>query len=359
MLTNTNGIFYFSIVFASIALIFLLNHAKCSNTTVIVTVTAGVNTTTSANASNATQSVTTEIDGVEVVIVSAIPTNQAVSNLTEELYVAPNNASSFNIGALIPMSFLGGLPNTDGVLIAESFKCSINFVNNNRGLIPNTFLTYSILDTEFNVNVAVNQALLLERNNTFAVVGPELDDQTVPVIDLYQPFNIPAISYASGNSLLSNGTVHPTFFRTWPNDGAQTRAMAETFRLLGWTFISALFTNDLYGQSGRNAFMSAVSRQRIRTTCLNVITPNLTAGLQNFAECLQNSDANVVLLWMGPQDAANTISVLFNITQNRRITFAASDRWALVTDITAFTQLAKPFTGLTFPASYLQGTQLN
>ena len=356
MLTNTNGIFFFfSMMFASGALIFLLKYVNCSTTTVNVTATEGASTS-NANGSNFTSSTTTEIDGVEVVIVSALPTNQAVSNLTEELFVAQNNASSFNIGALIPLTLDGMNPNTEGILIAESFKCSIAFVNNNKALIPNTFLTYSILDTSRDINLAVNQALLLERNNTFAVVGPEFDNQVVPIINIYQTFNLPLISYATGDSLLSNGTVYPTFFRTWPNDGAQTRAMAETFRLLGWTFISALFTNDQYGVSGRNAFQSAVSRQRIKTTCQNVITPNLTAGLQNFAQCLQDSDANVVMLWMGPQDAANTISVLYNITQNRRITFAASDRWALITNITEFTQSAIPFTGLTFPESYLQGT---
>jgi hypothetical protein len=359
MLTNTkDAFFFFFLVFASGGLVFLLNYVKCSSTTAVVTTTEGTNSTTSVNNSNSSQTFTTEINGVEVIMVSAIPTNDAVSNLTEELFVAPNNSSSFNLGALIPLTLDGNVVITDGVLLAESFKCSIAFINNNKGIIPNTYLTYTIQDTTLDINVAINQAILLERQNTFAVIGPQPDNQVIPAINLYQPFNIPLMSYAGGDSLLSNSTTYPTYFRTWPNDGAQARAMAETFRLLGWTFISALFTNDQYGVSGKNAFQQAASRQRIRMTCLNVITPNATQGLQNFAQCLQTSDANVVLLWMGPQDAANSISVLYNITQNSRLTFAASDRWALTTNITRFTQMSLPFTGLTFPPSYLQGILL-
>lgn len=292
-----------------------------------------------------------------VTVVSANATNTISSNLTYEYYALPNNNPSFNIGGLIPLS-INQAASRDGILLAESFKCSLNLINNNRGVIPNTSLTYSIQDTDTDINIAMNQALLLERRGTFAIVGPQFDNQVLPVTNLYNTINIPLISYGAGSTFLSNSTVYPTFFRTWPPDSGQARAMAETFRLLGWTFISALFTNDQYGQSGRSALLQATARQRIRITCLNNITPNATQGLVNFSDCLSTSDANVVVLWMDPQSASNAISVLYNNTLNRRITFVAANEWALMTNIKEFIKLGERVTGLSYPPSYLQGTQL-
>lgn len=296
-----------------------------------------------------------EDEGVTVVSAEAI--NTISSNLTKEYYAVPNNSPSFNLGGLIPLT-VNGQASRDGVLLAESLKCSLNQINNNRGLIPNTSLTYSVQDTGTDINVAMNQALLLERRGTFAIVGPQFDNQVLPVTNLYNTINIPLISYGAGSTFLSNATVYPTLFRSWPPDSAQARAMAESFRLLGWTFISALFTNDQYGQSGRSALLQATARQRIRITCLNNIAPNSTQGLVNFSDCLSTSDANVVVLWMDAQSASNAISVLYNNTANHRITFVAANEWALTTNITEFISRGERVTGLSYPPNYLQGSHI-
>lgn len=204
--------------------------------------------TLSTGTSTATNSTS---EGVPpLTIVSANTTNSITSNFTKEYFSIEVNATSFNIGALIPLSVMG-VASLEGVFLAETLKCAIDLTNNNRGILPNTFITYSIQDTDTDIDIATNQGFLLERRSTFAVVGPQSDDIVLPVINLYNTVNIPSISYGAGSTFLNNGTVYPTFFRTWPGDSFQARAMAETFRLLGWTFISALFTNDQYGQSGR------------------------------------------------------------------------------------------------------------
>lgn len=56
-----------------------------------------------------------------------------------------------------------------------------------------------------------------------------------------------------------------------------------------------------------------------------------------------------------PQSASNAISILYNNTLNRRITFVASNEWALVTNITEFIRLGQIGTNFTYPADYLQG----
>jgi ABC-type branched-subunit amino acid transport system substrate-binding protein len=236
----------------------------------------------------------TELEGV--VSVSAVANNTATSNLTTSEEAVPMNVTSFDIGALIPLTEFGEA-STDGILLAESFKCSLSFANNNRGILPNIFLTFSIQNTNDDINLAMNQALLLQRRGTFAVVGPQNDDQVLPVMNAFNTYTTPLVAYQAGDSQFNNGTVYASLLRTWPSDSAQAQAMADTFSLLGWTFISTLYTNDEYGQSGRTALSQALSSRRIKVTCLNVITPNATQGLVNFSNCLSTSDANVVVLW--------------------------------------------------------------
>lgn len=291
------------------------------------------------------------------VTVTASVTNTVRSNLTRSNFAIPINdgqVTGFTVGGLIPLS-VNGTASTVGVQLAEAFKCSLNAANNNQGIIRNISMLYSIQDSDLNQNQAFNQALLLERRGTFAVVGPQTNVQVVPVANLYNTANTPMISYGAGSFNLGNSTIYPTFLRVWPPDTFQARAMAETFRLLGWTFIAALFTNDDYGQSGRQALLQATSRQRIRVTCLNNIFPNVTTGLQSFSDCVASSDASVVVLWMGPESASAVISQMSSNPLNNKTTFVASNEWSLITNMTAFIDLGRRVTGLTFQPDYLQG----
>lgn len=291
------------------------------------------------------------------ITVTASATNAVRSNLTRSFFAIPINdgqVTGFTVGGLVPLS-VNGTASTVGVQLAEAFKCSLNAANNNQGIIRNISMLYSIQDSDLNQNQAFNQALLLERRGTFAVVGPQNNVQVVPVANLYNTANTPLISYGAGSFNLGNATIYPTFLRVWPPDTFQARAMAETFRLLGWTFIAALFTNDEYGQSGRQALLQATSRQRIRVTCLNNIFPNVTTGLQSFSDCVASSDASVVVLWMGPESASAVISQMSSNPMNNKTTFVASNEWALISNMTAFINLGRRVTGLTFQPDYLQG----
>jgi ABC-type branched-subunit amino acid transport system substrate-binding protein len=292
------------------------------------------------------------------ITVTATPTNQVRSNLTRSYFAIPINdgqVTGFTVGGLFPLS-VNGTASTVGVQLAEAFKCSLNAANNNQGIIRNISMLYSIQDSGVEQNQAFNQALLLERRGTFAVVGPQNNVQVVPVANLYNTANTPLVSYGAGSILLGNSTIYPTFLRVWPPDTFQARAMAETFRLLGWTFIAALFTNDEYGQSGRQALLQATSRQRIRVTCLNNIFPNATTGLQSFSDCVAASDATVVVLWMGPESASAVISQMYSNPLNNRTTFVAANEWAIISNVPAFIDLGKRVTGLSYPQSFLEGS---
>src|SRR5690606_150572 len=140
--------------------------------------------------------------------------------------------------------------------------------------------------------------------------GPYTYDSLPPVANLYNNVSLPFISYGASGVQYSNGTVYPSFFRTIPSDVSIARGMAETFRLFGWNFVAAIFTTDSYGQSGRTALLQQIGRQRLKVTCVNQIDPGSVRGLANFADCVAQSDASVVVLWMDEENAANTLSYL-------------------------------------------------
>lgn len=282
--------------------------------------------------------------------------NTIVFDTTRDTAFHRTNASTYEIGALIPLS-VNGTGLLSGVQFAESFRCAINLLNSNSRVLKNTLLTYLIQDTGVLPNVAVNQAYLLERRDLSMVIGPYDYDSLPPVANLYNNVSLPFISYGASGVQYSNGTVYPTFFRTIPSDLSTARAMAETMSLFGWGFVAAIFTTDSYGQSGRTALLQQIGRQRLKVTCVNQIDPGSTRGLANFADCMAQSEASVVVLWMNAENAANVMAFLYQNATNSRLTFMAPDRWALVNRPRAFNDTI-PATNYTFPISYVEGNSL-
>lgn len=265
------------------------------------------------------------------------------------------NDTSYMIGALIPLT-VNDTGTLQGVQYAEAFKCAINMINSNSRTLRNTLLTWLIEDTGNLPSQAANQAYLFNRRDISMVVGPYEYDSLPPVANLYNNVTLPFMSYGSSGVQYSNGTVYPSFFRTIPSDLSTARAMAETMRLFGWNFVAAIFTTDSYGQSGRTALLQQIGRQRLKVTCVNQIDPGSVRGLPNFADCVAKSDASVVVLWMDEENAANTLSYLYQNATNTRLTFLAPDRWALIKNPKTFNDTL-PRTNYTFPLDFIEGNR--
>ena len=59
---------------------------------------------------------------------------------------------------------------------------------------------------------------------------------------------------------------------------------------------------------------------------------------------------------MDEENAANALSYLYRNATNTRLTFVASDRWALINDPIAFNTTVLKRTGSSFPLSFIKGT---
>lgn len=280
------------------------------------------------------------------------------------------NVSNYEMGALFPMT-LNGIPYLTGVQYVEAFKCQLGILNSDRSILPNSYVAYMIRNSDSKIPLATGEAFEFDRQYYFMVVGPPYNDQVAPISYLYSPQNVSFVSYSAAAIDLGNSTRCPSFFRTIPSDNFQARAMAETMRLLGWTYVAALFTNDAYGLSGFEAFTIQAGRNRIQTTCTTSFTPGTIDALEGFSSCVADSDASVVLLWstttsrhkiethsfsiVDQDNAADALAFLYNNATNSRLTFIASDRWAFIEDPSTFND-TKSRTGYSFPLEFINGT---
>ena len=60
--------------------------------------------------------------------------------------------------------------------------------------------------------------------------------------------NIPQISYASTSPLLSQKNLYPNFLRTIPSDLQQIVVITDLLKVMNWTYVSLIASDDQYGQ---------------------------------------------------------------------------------------------------------------
>lgn len=359
--------------------------AETTNTSGLTVVTVfnnstiyGTNTTivTLATESNFTTTLTAVLSTLATKTPIPVATNLVLEEVAYPFYEYFANSSSYSLGGLLPIA-IDGVPTLSGVQFVEAFKCQLGILNSNPGILPHSYIPYTIRNVAGNsIPLATGEAYEFAAEEYFMVIGPPESVQVPPIGYMYAAQNITIISPSASAIDIGNSTLFPSFFRTIPSDNLQARAMAETMRLFGWTFVAALFTNDAYGTSGQVSFRAQAGRNLIKVTCASSFTPGTLTNVEKFSDCVAASDANVVLLWstqrgvrsvamlltpyppaacvVGLEDAANVLSVMYQNVTNDDLTFIASDAWAVINPETfnATTQR----TGVSFPLSYLNGT---
>ena len=85
------------------------------------------------------------------------------------------------------------------------------------------------------------------------IVGPLYSSVSVQVAHLLRLFKMPQISYDSTSSELSDKTKYKYFLRTVPSDVLQARAMVDILGHFGWSYVSAVYSDDNYGRKGIEA----------------------------------------------------------------------------------------------------------
>ena len=243
----------------------------------------------------------------------------------------------------------------DGMDMMEAMLYAIDTVNSNDSLLPNFTLGYDIRDTCKRENIALDETIDLVFSsgqldlescssvNTFnetpvsVILGAYESFITIPVAGVLRLIKLPQISYGSSSTELSNRELYSYFYRTFPPDDQQARAIIDLIVHFGWDHISTINSNNFYGQRGIEEVHKNADDRNVCVDLREIITDGFTVSdYINLADKLMNSTANVVVLFASVHHVRSLLTQLdkLQISQNNRRQFVwiASDTWAEWTD---------------------------
>ena len=267
----------------------------------------------------------------------------------------------FILGGLFPIHNLnsngggcGDFRQQGGLERMEAMLFAIDIINADAVLLPNLTLGFDIRDTCSVENIGLDEALDLivtgrqlnietcesdstSRNvtdvlpPTVGIVGASLSRVSVPVASLGRLFDMPQVSYASTSALLSNKDKYSYFFRTIPSDNLEVQAIIEFLLHFNWTYISAVYSRDSYGQSGITDLRKRAEEYDI---CIDVEEGiDSDFDYRTIARKLANSNAKVVVLYALQEHAERLLEEVTYTAARQTFTWIASSAWAQAVDI--------------------------
>ena len=239
----------------------------------------------------------------------------------------------------------------------EATLFAIDLINSDTELLPGLKIGYDARDTCASENIGLDEAIdliisgsqldilscqfcsamgtntsALADPPTSGIVGAANSGVSIPVASLGRLFQTPQISYVSSSALLSNRDRYGYFYRTFPPDNQQARAMVDVLLKFDWTYVSAIYARTTYGEPGIEEFRALAEQHGI---CIDVDV-GVDDGFESNAiiDLLIKSSANVVIVFGTERTITPILSGIANTTSATRFTWIASDAWARVTDVT-------------------------
>ena len=239
----------------------------------------------------------------------------------------------------------------------EATLFAIDLINNDTELLKGLSIGYDIRDTCASENVGLDEAvdLIITGSQldiassqtcsamgtntstsinppTLGIIGAANSGVSIPVAGLGRLFQMPQISYVSSSALLSNRDRYGFFYRTIPPDDQQARAMVDVLLKFNWTYVSAIYVRNTYGEPGIEEFKALAEQHGI---CIDV-----DRGVDDdfdsttITDLLIQSSANVVIIFGTERIVIPILRGIANTTSATRFTWIASDAWARLTDVT-------------------------
>ena len=245
---------------------------------------------------------------------------------------------------------------TYGFEEAMAMVYAVELINANQKILPNVKLGFEIHDTCSTGSTALNASLQFlpdmclatsNRNSSVfstghfgGIVGPALSSVAVPVATLMNLFQIPQISYSATANLLSDKNDFTYFFRTVPPDNGQVMAMYDLIRTFNWTYVSIIYTDNVYGIGGFNQLQSFLaSGDNTTTICLaHTISIRLGASDSVFDKVVATlltgkRNATVVVLFANSQTSSGVIKAWSKRNNTHNVTWIVSDGAATTLDV--------------------------
>ncbi|XP_062537506.1 metabotropic glutamate receptor 1-like isoform X2 [Armigeres subalbatus] len=173
------------------------------------------------------------------------------------------------------------------------------------------------------------------RQTLIGVIGPGSSSVALQVQNLLQLFSIPQIGYSTTSKDLSDKARYSTFMRVVPSDYYQAQVMVDVVRQFNWTYVSAINTDENYGQSGIQAFRELAERNGVCIAREDSILSN--ADDESFSDVLRNivqdASAKVVVCFCEGLTVRGLLKAMKNLNMTDRFLLIGSDGWADRADV--------------------------
>ncbi|XP_048248201.1 uncharacterized protein LOC124141164 isoform X1 [Haliotis rufescens] len=173
----------------------------------------------------------------------------------------------------------GPLRSAVGVDIAEALMFATKDVNNKTGefasVLGNTSMGLVVLDTCNNPVIIRDKIVKLHKgelhlgdgvqssaisDKVIGYIGPLASSISIPLASTMKQLDQLFIAFASTSSKLSDRKEYPTFMRTASSLDDQAGPMMVIVKKLGAKYIQVLYTDEAYGQSGRDSVLEAAKK---------------------------------------------------------------------------------------------------
>ena len=234
-----------------------------------------------------------------------------------------------------------------GLEWAMAMVYAVESINAHQEILPNIKLAFEIHDTCHSISTALNASLhflpemclatgntsdsLLINGKFSGIVGPALSAVAVPIATLMDLFSTPQISYFATADLLSEKDDFNYFFRTVPPDSGQVMAMYDMIRTFNWTYVSIVYTDNVYGRGGFEQLQRIVANGDNTTRiCIAQSIPVTLVANDSVHDgvvdtLLKSRNATTVILFANAQTAIGVVAAWSRRNDTHNVTWIVSD----------------------------------
>ncbi|KAM9034685.1 taste receptor type 1 member 1 [Sarcophilus harrisii] len=249
--------------------------------------------------------------------------------------------------------------NQHGYHLFQAMRYAIEEINNSSSLLPNITLGYELYDAcSKSANMYATLSILSQhRSNRIripenffsyypkavAVIGPDNTELTSVSASLLSTFLVPQISYGATSMMFSDKGKYPSFLRTVPSDKHQVHTMVMLLKEFGWSWISAIGSDNDYGWLGLQLLEDLTTEQKICIAYKDFVPLSAQANdgvMQNMMLSITNSGTKVVVVFCdkGLAHIFFKAVVLRNVTDK---VWLGTEAWSISTYITQVPGISK------------------
>ncbi|XP_075227650.1 metabotropic glutamate receptor 1-like [Lycorma delicatula] len=167
------------------------------------------------------------------------------------------------------------------------------------------------------------------------VIGPGSSSAALQVQNLLQLFQIPQIGYSTTSRDLSDKGRFNYFLRVVPPDYYQAQVMLDILLHYNWTYVSAVNTDENYGQSGMQAFRSLAETANVCIAKEDTVLSN--ADDEEFDKIIiklsKDVNARVVVCFCEGMTVRGLLAAIGRKNLTGRFVLLGSDGWADRSDV--------------------------